>query len=104
MGVWSRRDKPLNLLKYAEPIAWQKQPQLRFHLTEKEAKSIMERMPAREHLFQFINTQNIYTRFRGFHARLRLQQAKLRQNPVRGEGEDLSPLSSSLFPSPGCGG
>jgi hypothetical protein len=103
MGIWSGRDKTLDLLKYAEPIARQRQPQLRFHLAEKEAKSVMERMTCKGNTF-FINTENIHTRFRGFHARLRLQQAKLRQNPVRGEGVDLSSLSSSLFPSPGCGG
>jgi Ran GTPase-activating protein (RanGAP) involved in mRNA processing and transport len=104
MGIWSGRDKTLDLLKYAEPIAGQRQPQLRFHLAGKEAKSVMERMTCKGNTFFYQHGEHTHTRSRGFHARLRLQQAKLRQNPIRGEGVDLSSLSSSLFPSPGCGG
>ena len=51
MGIWSGRDKTLDLLKYAEPIARQRQPQLRFHLAEKEAKSVMERMTCKTPFF-----------------------------------------------------
>ena len=51
MGIWSGRDKTLDLLKYAEPIARQRQPQLRFQLAEKEAKSVMERMTCKTPFF-----------------------------------------------------
>ena len=58
MGIWSGRDKTLDLLKYAEPIARQRQPQLRFHLAEKEAKSVMERMTCKTPFF--LSTRRTY--------------------------------------------